>query len=146
MREIVILGSTGSIGVQALEVIAANPDKFKVVALAAGGGNIPALIRQAQDFGVPIAGVNANGAQARALAGGITVIDGVHAAKEIASITCDIVLNGISRSLGLAPTLAALGVGNKVALANKESLIAGGNLVTAFGLDRIIPVDSEHSA
>lgn len=146
MREIVILGSTGSIGVQALEVIAANPDKFKVVALAAGGSNIPALIAQAQEFGVPIVGVSSHGELARNLAGGIAVIDGEHAAEEIASIPCDVVLNGISGSIGLAPTLAALGVGNKVALANKESLVAGGNLVTAFGLDRIIPVDSEHSA
>ena len=146
MREIVILGSTGSIGVQALEVIAANPDKFKVVALAAGGRNIPALIAQAEKFGVGIIGVSENGAEARELATGIEVIDGANAASEIASITCDIVLNGITGSIGLAPTLAALGVGNKVALANKESLVAGGDLVTAFGLDRITPVDSEHSA
>ena len=146
MREIVILGSTGSIGVQALEVIAANPDKFKVVALAAGGRNIPALIAQAEKFGVGIIGVSENGAEARELATGIEVIDGANAASEIASITCDIVLNGITGSIGLAPTLAALAVGNKVALANKESLVAGGDLVTAFGLDRITPVDSEHSA
>ena len=146
MREIVILGSTGSIGVQALEVIAANPDKFKVVALSAGGSNIATLIAQAQEFGVPIVGVSSDGELARSLAGDIAVIDGVHAAEEIAAIPCDIVLNGISGSIGLAPTLAALSVGNKVALANKESLVAGGNLVMAFGLDRIIPVDSEHSA
>ncbi len=146
MREIVILGSTGSIGVQALEVIAANPDTFKVVALAARGSQIPTLIAQAKEFSVPIIGVSANGEQARNLAGDIHVIDGTHAAQEIASITCDIVLNGISGSIGLAPTLAALAAGNKVALANKESFVAGGNLVTAFGLDRIIPVDSEHSA
>ena len=146
MREIVILGSTGSIGVQALEVIAANPDKFKVVALCAGGSNIPALIAQAQNFGVSVIGVSTNGEQARALAGGIEVIDGSIAATEIAAITCDIVLNGITGSIGLGPTLAALSAGNRVALANKESLVAGGALVTAFGLDRIIPVDSEHSA
>ena len=146
MRDIVILGSTGSIGIQALEVIAANPDKFRVVALAAGSSNIATLIKQAQEFGVSIIGVSSNGEQARSLAGEISVIDGVNAAAEIAAIPCDVVLNGISGSIGLAPTLAALGVGNKVALANKESLIAGGNLVTAFGLDRIIPVDSEHSA
>jgi len=146
MREIVILGSTGSIGVQALELIAANPDKFKVIALAAGGSNIPTLIAQAQKFGVKVIGVSSNGAEAKALAGEIEVIDGAQAAAEIAAITCDIVLNGITGSIGLGPTLAALRAGNKVALANKESLVAGGPLVTAFGLDRIIPVDSEHSA
>ena len=146
MREIVILGSTGSIGIQALEVIAANPDKFKVVALAAGGGNISALIAQARNFGVDLVGVNSHGDQARLLAGDIKVIDGPHASSEIAAISCDIVLNGITGSIGLGPTLAALRAGNKVALANKESLVAGGDLVTSFGLDRIIPVDSEHSA
>ncbi len=146
MREIVILGSTGSIGVQALEVVAANPDKFKVIALASGGGNLAALMAQAQAFDVKIIGVSAHGAAARALAGDIQVIDGPLASCEIAAITCDIVLNGITGSIGLGPTLAALGAGNMVALANKESLVAGGSLVTAFGLDRIIPVDSEHSA
>ena len=146
MREIVILGSTGSIGVQALEVIAANPDKFKVIALTAGGGNLAALIAQAQTFGVRIIGVSTHGAEARTLAGDIQVIDGPLASSEIAAITCDIVLNGITGSIGLGPTLAALGAGNKLALANKESLVAGGNLVTAFGLDQITPVDSEHSA
>ncbi len=146
MREIVILGSTGSIGVQALEVIAANPDKFKVIALSAGGSNIPTLIAQAQKFGVGIIGVSSQGDMARSLAAGITVIDGANASSEIAAITCDIVLNGITGSIGLGPTLAALAAGNKVALANKESLVAGGALVAAFGLDRITPVDSEHSA
>ena len=146
MREIVILGSTGSIGVQALEVVAANPDKFKVVALSAGGGNIPELIAQARAFDVQIIGVSSNGEKARALAGDIHVIDGALASSEIAAITCDVVLNGITGSIGLGPTLAALAAGNLVALANKESLVAGGDLVTAFGLDRIIPVDSEHSA
>ena len=146
MREIVILGSTGSIGVQALEVVAANPDKFKVIALSAGGGNLATLIAQAQAFDVKIIGVSANGPEARALAGDIQVVDGPLASSEIAAITCDVVLNGITGSIGLGPTLAALGAGNKVALANKESLVAGGDLVTAFGLDRIIPVDSEHSA
>jgi 1-deoxy-D-xylulose-5-phosphate reductoisomerase len=146
MREIVILGSTGSIGVQALEVVAANPDKFKVVALSAGGGNIPELIAQARAFNVQVIGVSSNGEKARAIAGDIHVIDGALASSEIAAITCDVVLNGITGSIGLGPTLAALAAGNLVALANKESLVAGGDLVTAFGLDRIIPVDSEHSA
>ena len=145
MREIVILGSTGSIGVQALEVIAANPETFKVVALAAGGSNVPTLIAQAEKFGVSVIGVSESGSKARELASGLPhfkVIDGPNAATELASIPCDIVLNGITGSIGLGPTLAALAAGNKVALANKESLVAGGDLVTAFGLDRIIPVDS----
>ena len=146
MREIVILGSTGSIGVQALEVIAANPNKFKVIALSAGGSNIPTLIAQAQKFGVGIIGVSSGGEIARSLTSGISVIDGESASSEIAAITCDIVLNGITGSIGLGPTLAALAAGNKVALANKESLVAGGALVAAFGLERIVPVDSEHSA
>ena len=146
MRDIVILGSTGSIGVQALEVIAANPDSFRVIALAAGSSNIPTLIAQAERFGVNIIGVSGNGVLARELTSTIEVIDGPGAATEIASIPCDIVLNGITGSIGLGPTLAALGVGNKVALANKESLVAGGALVAAFGLERITPVDSEHSA
>ena len=146
MREIVILGSTGSIGVQALEIVAANPDKFRVIALASGSNNLPLLVEQAKKFDVGVIGTSADGALARDLAGQIQVIDGPNAATEIATITCDIVLNGITGSIGLGPTLAALGVGNKVALANKESLVAGGDLVMAFGRDRIIPVDSEHSA
>ena len=146
MREIVILGSTGSIGVQALEIVAANPDKFRVIALASGSNNLPLLVEQAKKFGVGVIGTSADGALARDLAGQIQVIDGPNAATEIATITCDIVLNGITGSIGLGPTLAALGIGNKVALANKESLVAGGDLVMAFGRDRIIPVDSEHSA
>jgi len=146
MREIVILGSTGSIGVQALEVIAANPYDFKVIGLSAGGSNIPLLIEQARKFDVPIIGVSEDGEIARSLAGEIQVIDGKQASSEIAAIPADIVLNGITGSIGLGPTLSALSAGNKVALANKESLVAGGPLVTAFGLDRIIPVDSEHSA
>jgi 1-deoxy-D-xylulose-5-phosphate reductoisomerase len=146
LREIVILGSTGSIGLQALEVVAANPDKFKVIGLSAGGKNIPLLIEQARTFGVPIIAVSDFGASTRELAGDIQVIDGSAASSELAAMSCDIVLNGISGSIGLAPTLSALAAGNKVALANKESLVAGGNLVTAFGLDKLIPVDSEHSA
>ena len=146
MRKIVILGSTGSVGVQALEVIAANLDKFEVVGLSAGGTNIATLVEQAKKFGVGVIGVNQNGAFARELAGEIVVIDGAQASSEIAAISCDIVLNAITGSIGLGPTIAALSAGNKVALANKESLVAGGDLVMAFGLDRIIPVDSEHSA
>jgi 1-deoxy-D-xylulose-5-phosphate reductoisomerase len=149
-QEIIILGSTGSIGVQALEVIAANPDRFRVVGLSAGGSNVELLIQQAKKFSVPIVAVSSNGDQARSIAGEIVVIDGVGASTELAAIPCDIVLNGITGSIGLGPTLSALGAGNTVALANKESLVAGGQLVInaarAGGVDRLLPVDSEHSA
>ncbi len=146
MRDIVILGSTGSIGVQALEVIEANPNKFRVVGLSAGANNLPRLIEQVRKFNVPIVGTMGDGKVLRDSLAGVEVIDGESAAKQIAAISCDLVLNGITGSIGLGPTLAALEVGNTVALANKESLVAGGDLVMAHGRDRIIPVDSEHSA
>ena len=147
--ELVILGSTGSIGVQALEIVEANPDKFRVIALAAGSSNLQLLADQAKRFSVPVVGTTGDRDMFTRMLSGISntqVIDGAKSASEIAAIACDIVLNGISGSIGLGPTLAALSVGNKVALANKESLVAGGDLVMAFGRDRIIPVDSEHSA
>ncbi len=149
MRDIVILGSTGSIGVQALELVAAHRDQFQVVGLSAGSGNLPLLFDQARTFGVPIVATTAPAAAWRELAGDISVIDGERASTELAAISCDILLNAITGSIGLGPTLSALAAGNKVALANKESLVAGGPLVMAFcsdGSDRIIPVDSEHSA
>ena len=142
MREIVVLGSTGSIGVQALEIIEANPSKFRIVGLSAGRKNPDLLMAQAKKFNVPIVGSMAPAAPVK----GIQVIDGDNSSVEIAALPCDIVLNGITGSIGLAPTLSALAVGNKVALANKESLVAGGDLVMKYGSDRIIPVDSEHSA
>jgi 1-deoxy-D-xylulose-5-phosphate reductoisomerase len=77
---------------------------------------------------------------------GIKILEGDNSSVEIAAIACDIVLNGITGSIGLGPTLSALSVGNKVALANKESLVAGGDLITNYGRDKLIPVDSEHSA
>ncbi len=119
---------------------------FEVVGLSAGGANVATLMEQAKKFHVGVVGVSHNGEIARELSGGVVVIDGPQASSEIAAIPCDIVLNGITGSIGLAPTLAALTAGNKVALANKESLVAGGTLVTSFGLDRLVPVDSEHSA
>ena len=142
MRDVVVLGSTGSIGVQALEIVAANPNKFRLVGLSGGRKNPQLLMQQAKKFNVPIVG---SMAPAPALAG-VQVIDGDNSSVEIAALQCDIVLNGITGSIGLGPTLSALGVGNKVALANKESLVAGGELVMKYGADRIIPVDSEHSA
>ena len=146
MRDIVILGSTGSIGVQALEVIAANSTKFRVVGLSAGSNNLERLIAQVKKFDVPIVGTTSDGSTLRAALPGVEVIDGADSSRQIAALSCDVVLNGITGSIGLGPTLAALEVGNKVALANKESLVAGGDLVMAHGRDKIIPVDSEHSA
>ena len=146
MRDIVILGSTGSIGVQALELVAAHPDLFRVVGLSAGSQNLPLLFEQVRTFRVPVVGTTASRDAWGSLADGVAVIDGALASTEIAAIPCEIVLNGITGSIGLGPTLSALGAGNKVALANKESLVAGGPLVMKFGADRIIPVDSEHSA
>lgn len=146
MRDIVILGSTGSIGVQALEVIAANPGKFRVVGLSAGSNNLERLISQVKKFEVPIVGTTGDAKVLREALPGVEVIDGADSSRSIAALSCDVVLNGITGSIGLGPTLAALEVGNKVALANKESLVAGGDLVMAHGRERIIPVDSEHSA
>ena len=144
--DLVILGSTGSIGTQALEIVEANPDKFRVIGLSAGSKNLELLAEQANKFSVPVVATTGNREILISKLGKTQVIDGPTAASEIAAMTCGVVLNGISGSIGLGPTLAALSVGNRVALANKESLVAGGDLVMAFGQDRIIPVDSEHSA
>ena len=147
MRDVVILGSTGSIGVQALEIIEANPGQFRVVALTAAGNNIDLLVAQAVKFKVSVVGVTHNADQVRLGLPGVQVIDGPDASTEVAAITCDVVLNAITGSIGLAPTLAALRVGNTLALANKESLVAGGDMVMALAKPgQLLPVDSEHSA
>jgi 1-deoxy-D-xylulose-5-phosphate reductoisomerase len=147
MHEIVLLGSTGSIGVQALEIIDANPSLFTVVALSAAGTHPELLIAQAKKFKVKVVGVAKNADLIRQALPGVEVIDGPNASTEIAAISCDVVLNAITGSIGLAPTLAALDVDNRVALANKESLVAGGDLVIARAKpDQLLPVDSEHSA
>jgi 1-deoxy-D-xylulose-5-phosphate reductoisomerase len=129
MRKVVILGSTGSIGTQALDVIRSNPERFDVVGLAAGT-NREALEAQAAAFGVD------------------DIALGVDEAEELVrDVDADVVLNGITGSVGLGPTLAALQAGRTLALANKESLIVGGELVTAAAAPgQIVPVDSEHSA
>jgi 1-deoxy-D-xylulose-5-phosphate reductoisomerase len=146
-RELVILGSTGSIGVQALEIVEANPTLFTVVAITAAGSNPELLIEQAKKFKVKVVGVTKNADVIRQALPGVEVIDGPDASTEIAAISCDVVLNGITGSIGLAPTLAALDADNRVALANKESLVAGGDLVIARAKeDQLLPVDSEHSA
>jgi 1-deoxy-D-xylulose-5-phosphate reductoisomerase len=129
MRRVLILGSTGSIGVQALEVIAANPDRFELVGLAAGSDH-QKLAAQAAAAGVTRTALGVDEAVAL-----------------VRETVADVVLNGITGSVGLAPTLAALEVGSTLALANKESLIVGGELVTrAAKPGQIVPVDSEHSA
>ena len=147
MRDVVILGSTGSIGVQTLEIIDANPGQFRVVALTAAGNNIDLLVSQAVKFKVSVVGVTRNADQVRSGLPGVQVIDGSDASTEVAAITCDVVFNAITGSIGLAPTLAALRVGNTLALANKESLVAGGEMVMALAKPgQLLPVDSEHSA
>jgi 1-deoxy-D-xylulose-5-phosphate reductoisomerase len=129
VRDVVILGSTGSIGTQALELVRANPDRFRVVALTAGGGNPELFDQQVAEFGPAYAGL------------------GEQASTEAAAMEADVVLNGITGAVGLRPTLAALEAGNTLALANKESLIVGGSLVTDRAKPgQIVPVDSEHSA
>ena len=128
-RDVVILGSTGSIGTQALDLVRANPDRFRVVGLSAGGSNPDLFAQQVEEFAPAVHGL------------------GEEASVDVAAHPCDVVLNGITGAVGLRPTLAALDAGSTLALANKESLIMGGPLV----LDRaapgqLVPVDSEHSA
>jgi len=147
MREVVILGSTGSIGRQALEIVASHPDKFRVIALTSAGTNPALVIEQAKAFDVAFVGVVNNADVIRQALPGVKVIGGAFASTEIAAIECDVVLNGITGSIGLGPTLAALDAGNILALANKESLVAAGDLVMSKARpNQIIPVDSEHSA
>jgi 1-deoxy-D-xylulose-5-phosphate reductoisomerase len=163
VRDVVILGSTGSIGTQALEVVAENPDEFRVVGLAAGGGQIELLARQALDTGARMVAVSRattvqdlqlalyGEASRRGWAEGNVqlprILAGPDAAAELAATPCDVILNGITGSTGLAATLAALQAGRILALANKESLVVGGPLVTrAARPDQIVAVDSEHSA
>lgn len=146
---VLILGSTGSIGTQALEVIAANPDRFEVVGLGAGGANRDLLARQRAETGVTNVGV-ADEAAATAI-GDVTFSgpDAMTRLIENAAETTgvDVVLNALVGALGLQPTLAALATGARLALANKESLVAGGPLVQkAAAPGQIVPVDSEHSA
>jgi 1-deoxy-D-xylulose-5-phosphate reductoisomerase len=142
---VLVLGSTGSIGTQALDVIAANPDRFEVVGLAAGGANVSLLAQQRAATGVTnIAVADAHAAEAL----GEVAWAGPNAAAELVRNTqADVVLNALVGALGLEATLAALEGGARLALANKESLIAGGPLVLkASRPGQIVPVDSEHSA
>ena len=163
MRTVVILGSTGSVGTQAIDLVHANPDRFRVVGLAAGGDRPQLLAEQAIDLGVDVIAVAKSSAledvqlalYAEAQRRGYDrgnyelpkLLAGPQAAAEVAGWPCDVVLNGMTGSVGLAPTLAALDAGATLALANKESLIAGGPLVAGRAKPgQIVPVDSEHSA
>ena len=129
VRRVILLGSTGSIGVQALDVISANRDRFQVVGLAAGS-NRELVQRQAAQFGVEHVAFGAD-----------------EASQLVRTVEADVVLNGITGSVGLGPTLATLETGTTLALANKESLIVGGDLVKALVRPgQLVPVDSEHSA
>jgi 1-deoxy-D-xylulose-5-phosphate reductoisomerase len=155
MRSVTLLGSTGSIGTQAIDVIGRNPERFRVDALSAGGSDLPLLARQAASLGVRAVAVADDAARPALLdllreagADGVEVLAGPGAATELAGRGSDVVLNGITGSVGLRPTLAALAAGSTLALANKESLVVGGALVKAAVRreGQIVPVDSEHSA
>lgn len=150
-QRILILGSTGSIGTQALEVIAANPDKFSVVGIAAGGSHPQLIVEQARALHLSFDHVAvADSAAARQVseALGGKVIDGPDSAEQLTrAVPADKVLNALVGSLGLKSTIAAIEQGEYLALANKESLVAGGHIVTEMARpEQIIPVDSEHSA
>jgi 1-deoxy-D-xylulose-5-phosphate reductoisomerase len=166
-RDVVVLGSTGSIGTQAADIIRRNPDRFRVAGLAAGGGNPDLLASQALEFGAEVVAVASEARvedlrqalHAKAAAGATKaagagrpgqlpkVLAGPDAIAEVAAWPCDVVLNGVTGAVGLAATLAAIDAGHVLALANKESLIMGGPLVARRAAPgQIVPVDSEHSA
>lgn len=150
-KRILILGSTGSIGTQALEVIQANPERFQVVGIAAGGRDPHTVIAQANALNLPphaVAVADPQAAHAVSVALGSQVLSGDDAATRLVqSIEADTVLNGLVGSLGLSATLATIESGETLALANKESLVAGGRFVTNKARPgQIVPVDSEHSA
>jgi 1-deoxy-D-xylulose-5-phosphate reductoisomerase len=163
VREVVLLGSTGSIGTQAIDIVRRNPDRFRVVGVGGQGSNVALLAEQALELQVEVVGVaKASAVQDLQLAfyaeaakrGYATgefkvpkIVAGPQAMAELAQWPCDVVLNGVVGSLGLPPTLAALKAGRTLALANKESLVAGGPLVRSVARPgQIVPVDSEHSA
>ena len=150
MKKVLILGSTGSIGRQALEVVAAAGDELRVVGLSAGTSWEP-LLEQAKEHGAPLVALSdGDAAGSAAEAWGGRVLSGDEGIRElIAESEPDLVLNAIVGAAGLGPTIVALTAGIDVALANKESLVIGGELVTALAEAtdaRLVPVDSEHSA
>ena len=151
MKKISILGSTGSIGTQALDVIAHNQDKFKVTALSCAK-SLPLLCRQIEEFSPEAVAVR-DEADAKELADKYKKLEifwGAEGLKTIASMeSCDMVLNSLMGMKGLEPTMAAIESGKDIAFANKETLVAGGQLVMdavkKHGV-AMLPVDSEHSA
>jgi 1-deoxy-D-xylulose-5-phosphate reductoisomerase len=154
VQTVTILGSTGSIGTQAVEIVLAHRDRFQVEALSAAGSDVALLARQAAELSVTAVAL-ADPTRAVELRAALTdagvapeILCGPEAAAEIAGRGADVVLNAITGSVGLGPTLAALRAGSTLALANKESLVVGGDLVKAARVrdDQIVPVDSEHSA
>lgn len=163
VRSVTILGCTGSIGGQAIDVIRRNPDRFRLVGLAAGGSDVAALAAAVLEFGVDVVGVHRTSvvedlqlalyaaADRRGYSRGAyalpRIIAGPDAAAEVAAWPADVVVNALAGSAGLVPTLRALEAGAILALANKESLIVGGPVVQrAARPGQIVPVDSEHSA
>ena len=159
-RDVILLGSTGSIGTQAADIIGRNPDRFRLTGIAAGGGHPDLLARQAIELGAEVVAVASPAAvtdlrAALAAAGSADgarrklpeVTAGPDAIADLAARPCDVVLNAVTGAVGLAATLAALRAGRVLALANKESLIMGGPLVAGIAAPgQIVPVDSEHSA
>ena len=152
---VVILGSTGSIGTQGLDVISRHLDRFTVTGLAAGGAHVELLAQQAAKFHVPTVAIfykEAVPALREALeqvgAGNVNITAGPDAVIAMAGSGADVVLNGITGSIGLEPSIAALKAGSQLALANKESVVAGGHLLFSAQVreNQINPVDSEHSA
>jgi 1-deoxy-D-xylulose-5-phosphate reductoisomerase len=155
MRSVTILGSTGSVGTQALDVVRRNPERFKVIGLSVAGTNQELLAGQIREFLPPVVGIadETAAAEVRASLGsirGVEFVVGPDAAERLASeADADIVLNALVGSSGLGPTLAALQSGKTLALANKESLVVGGELVMDLikgEPERLLPVDSEHAA
>ena len=149
MRQVVILGSTGSIGTQAIDVIATRRDQFQVIGLAAGGSSVPLVVEQARAMRPAVIAVSDPNAadQVADQLPGVEIWAGPDAATRLAAYEADVVLNGITGAAGLEPTLATLAAGTTLALANKESLVIGGRLVTdAAAPGQIVAVDSEHSA
>jgi 1-deoxy-D-xylulose-5-phosphate reductoisomerase len=150
MKAVTILGSTGSVGTQALDVVRHNPERFKVVGLSAAGANLELLAGQIREFLPQVVAIADEDAasdvkQKIGAVPGIEILEGPDAAETEA----DMVLNALVGSAGLAPTLATLQSGKTLALANKESLVVGGELVTDLikgEPERLLPVDSEHAA
>ncbi|MDQ6936411.1 MAG: 1-deoxy-D-xylulose-5-phosphate reductoisomerase [Actinomycetota bacterium] len=157
VKRLVILGSTGSVGRQALDVVRAAPERFTVDSICAGGGDLAALAEQVRRLEPAMVGVGRSGAGTELRERILTdwpagrslpeIVDGPGAAVALASRDCDVVLNAVAGEQGLRATIAALDAGRTVALANKESLVAGGPLVLGRARPgQLVPVDSEHSA